>query len=186
MRGRRMMVSLLAAVGILAIVGPALAQRGPGPGPGKRREVEEKIRTLRLMKLVGALELDEATAIKVAGILRRTDERRRALHDQGGQQMRALQRELDAGRPRAKELTRLVDTLIAVRRQLHGLEQDEIIELRKVLTPVQQARFVLVMRDFRHEVKNLMRRERRKGRRGKRGLDGPPGPPPDPAGLPGE
>jgi len=173
--------SMAVAAGVaLLVAGPALA--GPKEREQRHRVAQEKIRTLRLMKLVEVLDLDEKTGIKVARVLKQTDEERKTLHGKAQDRMRALEAAAAANKPRNKELTRLVDELLSIRRELHQVEEKEFKELRKVFTPLQQGRYVLVMHQFREKVQRLLHRE---GRRHRRGPGGPPGAGPGPGPGPG-
>lgn len=166
--GRKVIVVVIAA---LLLAWPALA--GPAEREQRHREAQDKIHTLRLMKLVEALDLDEKTGIKVARVLKNADEARRKLHQRAQDKMHALKAEAEASQPRDKEITRLVDELLSIRREMHALEENEFQELRKVFTPVQQGKFVLVMHHFREKVEKMLHREKRRHRGG-----GPPGPGP--------
>ena len=60
-----------AVVGLL-LSGSALA--GPKEREQRHRDARDKIRTLRLMKLVEALDLDDKTGMRVARVLKQADE----------------------------------------------------------------------------------------------------------------
>jgi len=168
----RTVARMIAIVGALLLVCPALAR--PREREQRQREAQEKIRTLRLMKLVEALDLDEKTGIKVARVLKNADEERKKLHERARNKMLALRAAVEATKTNGREITKLVDELISVRREMHALEDKEFMELRKVFSPVQQGKFVLVMHNFREKLQKMLRKE---GRRHRSGV-GPPGGPP--------
>jgi len=146
------------------VSGTVVAQPAPPPPaqapPGMRKAVRERMNILRAMKLTDALGLDEVTAERFFPLLHRYDERLTPLHRQQGDLVMRLRAEVDTGRPDAARLGKIIDDLLTLRRQVAALEDERIREVRKVLTPVQQARLVLVMprieRDLRRTVRKAM------------------------------
>jgi Spy/CpxP family protein refolding chaperone len=129
---------------------PAAAPPSSAPGPGgpseaMRRELLERLSAERAWRLVDGLKLDQATSAKMFPILSKYDDlffalfsERRAL----GQQMRA---ELAAPAPNNARLTSLIDKVLALRTRRHTLESERLTELRRVLTPWQQARLLTLL-----------------------------------------
>jgi Spy/CpxP family protein refolding chaperone len=155
---------ILAAV---MLASPARAQR-PAPGappehaaaddhrsPDQlRQEVLERMRALRAFRIVDALKLDEATSGRLFPILSRYDDREVQIATERHQAMRDLHADAQAAHPDDARLNADLNRLLAVRAKQRALEDDRIRDVRKVLTPVQQAKLVLLLprleRDFAH------------------------------------
>lgn len=155
----------------LALLGtPAYAQRlnGAGGAAGRpavaaddhrtpeqlRQEVLERMRALRAFRIVDALKLDEATSGRLFPILSRYDDRELQIATERHQVMRELRADADAPRPDDARLNADLSRLMAIRAKQRAMEDDRIRDVRKVLTPAQQAKLVLLLprleRDFAH------------------------------------
>ena len=171
MRSANQILTLLALVAALA-AGTAFAQRpppphggpppeGPPPGSPEWEEMMDRIATVRIFKLTQALDLDETTAIKLAGYLKDRDAERMELNAQRGRMAREIKEFLDAGAgddARAKELlTEAVD----LETRTHDAERELIEGLDEVLTPSQQLKYILANREFDREIREMIRQHRR-------------------------
>ena len=163
---RRLLVVFLA----LAIAAPiATAQPAPAPAPGpapapapappnaqRREEIKKKIRSLRAYALTTELSLDEKTGSRLWPVLARYDDE----IDKLIQQRVDLQRRLAAADqlkdPRAQD--RLVDEAIANQKAFWSVEERRLAELRKILTPAQTARLLVVLPAFERKIQNQLRR----------------------------
>ncbi|HLK92568.1 MAG TPA: hypothetical protein VKZ18_21920 [Polyangia bacterium] len=141
-----------------------LAQPRPAPpapiSPGAdnrspeqlRKEVLERMRALRAWKIVEALKLDEATSARLFPILSRYDEREMEIGAERHEIMRDLRAATEAPHPDDAHLTATLNKLLANRAKERALHDDRVRDVRKVLTPVQQAKLVLLLprleRDF--------------------------------------
>jgi hypothetical protein len=136
---------------------PAAAQPGaPIPGDGRtpdqlRNEVLERMRALRAWRIVDALKLDEATSARLFPILSRYDDRQMVLATERRDTRRLLRAEVQAMRPDEGRLTAAINRLLANRERQRAMEDDMVKELRKVLTPVQQAKLMLLLPRIEHE-----------------------------------
>lgn len=151
----------------LALATPARAER-PGPTGGAaghaaedhrtpdqlRQEVLERMRALRAFRIVDALKLDEATSGRLFPILARYDDREVAIATERHQIFHDLRVDAEAAHPDDARLNADLNRLVAVRTKQRALEDDRIRDVRKVLTPAQQAKLVLLLprleRDFAH------------------------------------
>ena len=184
-------LSLWAAIAVAATVtatAPALAAdpaTTPIPGDGRtaeqlRHEVIERMRALRAWKIVDELKLDQATSARLFPILSKYDDREMALMKERHDIMRELRTETEAASPNNAKLSAAIDRLVALRAKQHALQDEKIRDLRKALTPAQQAKLVLLLprieRGFLHRIREVSEEQRRTG-------DGHdhrrPGPPPD-------
>ncbi|HTB59541.1 MAG TPA: hypothetical protein VLC06_16825 [Polyangia bacterium] len=153
------------ALGLLLTGGAVGAQPRPAaplpPSPAAddhrspdqlRKEVLERMRALRAWKIVEALKLDEATSARLFPILSRYDEREMAIAAERHVIMRDLHEATEAAHPDDAHLTATLNKLLANRAKQRALHDDRVKDVRKVLTPVQQAKLVLLLprleRDF--------------------------------------
>ena len=174
---RTRILSFLALFLALALsAGTALAQGpppppdgGPPPGSPEWEEMMERIATVRIFKLTQALDLDEATAIKLAAYLKDRDAERMELNAQRGRTAREIKEFLDSGATDDARAQELLTSAIELETQVHDAERELILGLAGVLTPTQQLRFVLANREFDREIREMIRQQRGGGR------GGPPG-----------
>jgi Spy/CpxP family protein refolding chaperone len=153
------------ALGLLLTGGAAGAQPRPAPAPTApspaaddhrtpdqlRKEVLERMRALRAWKIVEALKLDEATSARLFPILSRYDEREMAIAAERHVIMRDLREATEAAHPDDARLTATLNKLLANRAKQRLLHDDRIKDVRKVLTPVQQAKLVLLLPRLEHD-----------------------------------
>ncbi len=138
---------------------PAVAPAAKPGGAGDhrsadqlRKEVLERMRALRAFKIVDELKLDETASARLFPILAKYDDRELALGNERHDIVRELKAELAAPRPDDARISKAIDRLLANRVRRHALQDEQIKDLRKVLTPVQQAKLALLLprleRDF--------------------------------------
>lgn len=174
---RRVLAVLLATVAGLGITGrgaPADAQprRGPNGEPGapeaplerperrdrkaeRRAQVKKKIRAMRAYTLTEELSLDEATAGRLFPVLARFDEETDRLLERRVDLQRRLRRVDPTRDPRA--IDRTIDEAVANQRSFAELEDRRIADLRKILTPVQTARLLVVLPVLERRIETQLR-----------------------------
>jgi hypothetical protein len=185
---RRLLVAIALAIALAPAA--AIAQPGaPPPGPGLRRErIKERVIELRARKLTRALGLDDATAAKLFPVLARHDEQLARIARENA----VLRREAEDAAARGDDAAanRAIDRMVANHRQRASLEEARFAEVRRILTPAQAVRFLVVLPAIDRRIHGQLRRaiEGRgpgphMGREPRRGLreeggrqDGTPGP----------
>jgi Spy/CpxP family protein refolding chaperone len=119
-----------------------------------RQEVLDRMRALRAFRIVDALKLDEATSGRLFAILSRYDDREVQIASERHQILHELRSDADSPHPDDARLTADLNRLLANRAKQRAMEDERIKDVRKVLTPVQQAKLVLLLprleRDFAH------------------------------------
>jgi Spy/CpxP family protein refolding chaperone len=175
-------------LGVLALVGALRAEGSPAApaapaasaaSAGKsaapdrrsadqlRKEVLERMRALRAFKIVDELKLDETASARLFPILAKYDDREMALSSERHDIVRELKAELAASRPDNGRVEKAVDRLLANRTRRHALQDEQIKELRRVLTPVQQGKLALLLprleRDFARFVHQVAERPGERG-----------------------
>jgi hypothetical protein len=123
------------------------------------------------------LKLDQATAAKVFPLLAEFDERARALGRERGDIARELHAQVkDNVAPDNAKLRPLVDRLLANQAKRTALDDDRFKALRTALTPLQQAKLLLLLpridEDFRHRIREALDAQRR-AERAQAGLPDP-------------
>lgn len=133
----------------------------------KREKIRKRIELIRMWRLTEELDLTEETGAKLFPILRTYDEKRIALQKERRNIMDQLRKALEdeATPDEAIEATmeRLDNNASAVSDSLR--QQRE--ELKGVLSPRQQAKFILFQRDFHREIRKIIAEARERRRRAK-------------------
>jgi hypothetical protein len=176
---------------VLALAAPG-AHAQPAPGASlaeKRREkIKNRIRALRAARLVE--ELGDQVTARVLPILAKYDDEFDKLLGQRAEIERKLAR---AGTGDAKVVDKVIDEAVANQRAFWDSEDRRLAELRKVLTPAQVARLLVVLPPLERRIQNQLRaaierqqQRQQPRRRGERDLDvdddvdDTPAPPPAP------
>jgi hypothetical protein len=158
----------LIALAVLLAATPALAQprRGGGRGGGgagsgdavadRRERIKKRIRALRAYTLTDELALDEDTAARLFPILSKYD-------DEIGKRLTArtkLQKELEAATDKGddKATDKAIDDLVANQKALWEIDEKRFAELRKVLTPAQSAKLLVVLPALERKVQRMLQR----------------------------
>ena len=143
---------------------PAAAPPAPAPAavdgkkPGElRKEVLERMRAQRAWRIVEELKLDETASARLFPILAKYDEQELALAAERRDIAQELRGLLAAPRPDDAKLTAAIERMLANRVKRHALKDERIKELRKVLTPVQQAKLVLLLPRLEREFAQFIR-----------------------------
>jgi Spy/CpxP family protein refolding chaperone len=167
------------AVAGLLLARPALAD-GPRPAgqpaqPGERKaekerlreQIIDKLRAERMWKLTEALKLDEPTAAKLFPLLAKFDDQERAIGKERGPVVRELKDALEAHGPDTNKINGLVDRLMDIRRRRQALEGEKLAAVRKVLTPEQMGKLMLVApridEGFRERIREAVQSARQTG-----------------------
>jgi hypothetical protein len=161
-----MMRSLIALV-MLVLVAPAAAQ--PRPPVDRREVIKNKIRSMRAYTLTEELRLDEKLAAKLFPVLAKWDDVTDKLLVQRADLARQLAQADAIKDPKA--LDKLIDDAVANQRGFWDLEDKRLAELRKILTPAQTAKLLIVLPEFERRIQNRLQRAIQNHRGGR-----PPGP----------
>lgn len=159
-----MRLSRIAVVIALSIaLGPGLdarveaqPRRAQAAAADRREQIKKRIRSMRAYTLTEELGLDEATAARLFPMLARYDDETDKLLERRVEIQRRLRR-ADAQRdPRG--IDRVIDDAIANQRSFWDLEDKKIAELRKVLTPSQTAKLLIVLPALERKIQNQLRK----------------------------
>ncbi len=148
MRKRMALLSML-----LALAAPAAAK------PGDLRDrVREKIKVLRVTRLVEALDLDEKTATRLMPMVNKAYDDIGEVARDAGEARRTLRRLLDTATNDVPQINALVDRLVADKLRMDQIENELFRDVRKVLAPAQVGRLVLVLPEINREIQQQIRR----------------------------
>jgi Spy/CpxP family protein refolding chaperone len=166
----------LLAAGLAAVVGsgaasaeaPRRSSSPSAPSPAAadkrspdqlRKEVVERMRALRAWRIVEELKLDESTSAKLFPVLAKYDEQELAFAAERRQIAEEIRGLLAAPKPDDAKLTAAINRIIANRAKRQASRDERIRDVRKVLTPVQQAKLVLLLprieRDFARYIRDI-------------------------------
>lgn len=148
-----LIVAALLAPAPAALAQPAAPGAGPGVAPDRREQIKRKLLALRAYRLTEELALDETSAARVFPVLAKYDPQLEQLTIERV----ALAKELRAN-PAGPAAEDLVNRAVANRRALFELEERRLAELRKVLTPRQTARLLVVLPEIETQLKQQIRR----------------------------
>jgi len=136
--------ALLGVAAVLVVPSIAAAQGGGGGRPNAerlRQMVEERFAA----QIQAELALTDDQAVRMRRILAASAERRRGMERDERAAQQALREQLRPGvAAQVDSLTRLLDRLTTLRVAFAQAAKDEMQELGAVLTPVQQAQFLLI------------------------------------------
>lgn len=125
-----------------------------------RQQVIDQMQTMRMWKITEELKLNEATAAQVFPLLARLDEQEREIARERGEIFHQLRNEVQAPAPDSARIGSLIDRFVANRARKVALEQEKLAALRRILTPVQLAKILMLLpridEGFRHHIRETM------------------------------
>jgi hypothetical protein len=143
---------LIALCVVVAIVPHAAAQ----PASNRSEIIKKKIRALRAYALTEELALDEATAGKLFPLLAKWDDVTDKLLTARvtlTAQLRGADQLKDP-----KAIDKVIEEALANQKAFRDLEDRRLAELRKILSPAQTARLLVVLPEFERRIQNQLRR----------------------------
>jgi len=158
----RAMIRTIGLALAVVLAAPAVDAQPAGPPNIARRErIKRKIRTLRAYTLTEELQLDEVTAGKLFPALAKWDDEFDKLLLQRADIEKRLKAADAIKDPRA--LDKLVDEAVANQRAFWDAQDKRLAELRRILTPAQTARLLVVLPVLERKIENQLRRAIRGG-----------------------
>ena len=138
----------------------AAAERRDGGRPAdpaeRREQIKKKIRAMRAYTLTEALALDEPTAGRLFPMLTRYDDETDKLLEKRVDVQHRLRHADSLNNP--KTIERLIDEAIAIQRGFWDLEDKRVADLRKILTPGQTAKLLVVLPALERKIQNQLRK----------------------------
>jgi hypothetical protein len=146
----------------LGSIADAQPRRGDGSGASappateRREQIKKKIRAIRAYKLTEDLALDEQTAGRLFPVLSHYDDEIDKLLEKRVDVNHRLRRADTLNDPKAVE--RLLDEAVANQRGFAEVQDKRIADLRRVLTPVQAAKLLVVLPDLERQIQRQLRK----------------------------
>jgi hypothetical protein len=141
---------------LVAVAAPVAAQPAPDRIAERRERIKQRIRALRAYTLTEQLSLDEQTAARLFPVLAKFDDEFDKLLMARIDLQRRLQSAADLKDPRA--IDKLIDEALANQRALWDTEDKRLAQLRKILTPAQVARVLIVLPAMERKIQNQLRK----------------------------
>lgn len=139
----------------------ALAPQGFAPPPPAvdedgRLERFHKFRLMKLSEMAEEAGIDDKTILKISEILKKYDKQRFEYFNEGKKLRTELKRLMDDKNAKKEDINKTIDAFLENRTKIQNLKTEEIKEIRKLLTPEQQAKMILYMTDrFERGMKNM-------------------------------
>lgn len=133
----------------LALSVPALAQ----PDGQKRAQVRQQITEYAMKQITTELGLDPQTAQRFRDVAGKYEPQIGGLHREVGMAMKELKAQLAAPQPDEARLSQLADTIVNDRSKVQALEAQRTADNRRVLTPTQFAKLVVVWPQINRQIK---------------------------------
>lgn len=128
----------------------------PARGNDRREQIKKKVRALRAYTLTDELALDEQTAARLFPVMSRYDDDFDRLLEQRVDVQRRLRRADVLKDTRA--IDRLIDEAITNQRGFWDLQDKRLQALRKILTPAQTAKLLVVLPAVERRIENQLRK----------------------------
>lgn len=151
----RVVAVLLLLLCSVAIAQPRDRRGGPDPAMDRRAAIKQRIRVLRAATLTEELKLDEKSLARVLPVLAKWDDVTEDLLKKRVD-IQARIEAADGKDPKATD--KLIDEAVANQKQFWDLETQRLAELRKILTPAQSAKLLIVLPQFERKIQNQLRR----------------------------
>lgn len=150
---------------VLALGTLAPAQGSFQGDPQARMRIRENISNLYLLRLTRALDLSEEQAAKLYPLLTRVEKEKAGIQRRMGQDLRDLRAELAGSEAGERKVLELVARIREARSAIKRKDDEVEGVLDGVLTPIQQARYLIFNVDFLRSIGENLERAR--------GLKGP-------------
>jgi Heavy-metal resistance len=124
------------------------AQPGGSDDPGRAAQVQKRMRIARTLGLTEALDLDDASAMRVRDVLARFDDRRAPLRKQVRDNVRILRDAARGDKEALPQVEAALQRLREARNGLQNLNQEMFQQLTQGLTPEKKARAALFLARF--------------------------------------
>lgn len=134
----------------------------------KRKKVRERIALIRMWKLTEELDLTDETGAKLFPILRKYDEKWMGLQKERRGLMQQLKKALEDEATSDKEIEGAMERVETNAMAVSDLLRQQCQELKRILSPRQQAKFILFQRQFQREIRRIIAEARQRNVKAKR------------------
>ncbi|NIS61124.1 MAG: hypothetical protein GTO13_10605 [Proteobacteria bacterium] len=128
----------------------------------KRKKVRERIELIRMWKLTEELDLSQETGAKLFPLLRKYDEKWINLQKERRDLMQELRKALEGEEISDKELEGTMERVETNAGAISDLLRQQRQELKGILSPRQQAKFILFQSQFHREIREIIAEARQR------------------------
>jgi hypothetical protein len=141
------MTKLLSAVVLCGALAAFAGPKGAGPGDdgARRAERERKMRTLMVVGMAEALQLNEAEALRMSEKIKVLDEKRKPLRESMGESMRTIKAAADGDATALTQVDAAMERVLSGRQQMAALDKEMFQVLGKDLTPQKRAQLAVFL-----------------------------------------
>ncbi|RMG13437.1 MAG: hypothetical protein D6729_15030 [Deltaproteobacteria bacterium] len=174
----RLVPAFVLLLSSLFLAAPLRAQPLEEMPPERRKEMMERMRTMRAVALANRLDLDEKAALRLNGIMKHYDDERSKVHERLRRHLATLREAARAEAPDAQRVDAAIAAILEGMEDLDRLRREEAQALLRDLDPKRRAKLLLFLHEFPKELRRHLRRarEQKQGRRQRRRPAGPPRP----------
>lgn len=122
------------------------------------RKFRENARTLMMLRMTQALELNEEQTAKIFPLVTRIEKEKTEIQSQILKETRELRLILRAESPEEKEITGKIDLIKGLRARLKGKDDELESSIEENLTLVQRAKYMLFWQDFYQVLRENLQR----------------------------
>ena len=146
-------------VGMLSLA--AVAQAGPKkgegpPAPAQREEMQQRAQLMMTMQLAEALELDDAATLKLKQTVAQWDAQRAPLRQQMFDLAQVLRRAANGDTTAYGQVDASIQKIIALRAQMHQIDQSMFEQLSQGLPPQKKAKLALAIARMPGTMRGMM------------------------------
>ncbi len=141
---------------VLATVACFTSVANAEPAKDKRAQLEARLSKLRERVLKNEVGLDDKKANAVSAILARHFAERRKITKEQRDHRQALRKLLEKNSDDQKAYKKELDGFRAARNKLHALEDKQLDEVAKILTPKEQVKLVAALQKLRRKLAKKM------------------------------
>lgn len=142
------------------VVSPGNAQKKITPSE-RREKVRKRVETIRILRLTEELGLDEETTTRLVSRIREIEKERWVLIKERRNTQRDLRKASHSADPDNETLKLLMESLEKNQADLTRLGEKERKTVKELLTPQQQAKYVLFQDRFKEEMKERIQKARK-------------------------
>lgn len=128
--------------------------------PGDEKDPREIIEKVRIYKLTEALDLTEEQTTKFFPHLKEMRKTEQEIQKQRLELVQKL-RDLIKNNAPEQEIVNVLNKLQEIHKKRMVAQMKEIEDLRQILTPIQQAKFMIFQENFEREIRELIRQVRK-------------------------
>lgn len=165
MRLAKRAVGLILGCGVIGAGlthGSARAEDSRPAAAPSRNDVQRRLRMLRAWEITRALKLAPDAAGRLLSIFTDGDEKRQGLFKELRESTKTLRKLVRVKTPDEGAIGQNIEKYMKARSTLSQLRADEFQKLREVLTPLQQAKYLLAERRFQKKIRQILKNVRKK------------------------